>query len=91
MTPELSPDYVRGEIVAYVLANHPSDHTAATLPLNESLLELGILDSYGVVELVVFLENTWGIAIGEDEITKERMGSIDKMTRLVLDKRRAAA
>lgn len=91
MTQTLSHEEIRASIVAYVLANHPSDHTADTLPLNESLMELGILDSYGVVELVVFLENTFGIAIDETEITKEKMGSIEKMAHLVTAKQLARA
>jgi len=77
---------VRDELIDFVLENFPSDCTADNLPLNESLLELGIIDSMGVIELVEFLESKWSIRIDESEITHERMGGITKMTNLVLEK-----
>lgn len=77
---------VRNRIIDYVITNHPSDHTAETLPLDESLVELEILDSFGVVELVLFLETTWSITIPDSDITREKMGSVNKMTTLVLEK-----
>jgi acyl carrier protein len=84
-----SPDFQpqRSDMVAvmvdYILSQHPSKYTAETLPRDESLLELGILDSAGVIEFIVFVESTWGIEISDDDITKERMGSLVKMAGLV--------
>lgn len=73
-------------IVDYVLANHVCSYTAETLPLDQSLMDLGVLDSYGVVELVSFLESTWNIRIADSEITRDKMGSITKMADLVASK-----
>lgn len=73
-------------IVEYVAANHPSNYTVKTMPLDDSLLELGVLDSFGVVELVDFLESNWSITIEDDEITKDRMGSVKKMAALIEEK-----
>ena len=56
------------------------------IPRDQSLLELGILDSYGVIELVEFLEAEWSISIADEEITKEKMGSINKMATLIAEK-----
>jgi len=81
-----TPESVRDDIVNFVLTNFPTDHTAATLPLHESLVERGIIDSMGVVELVEFLEKRWSIVIDESEITRERMGGVIKMATLVLEK-----
>jgi acyl carrier protein len=53
-------------------------------------VELGFLDSYAVVELVEFLEKNWNIAILNEEITREKMGSLNKMATLILQKRGAA-
>lgn len=78
---------IQEKIIAYLRANHPSNVDFSSIPLDESLLELGIIDSYGVVELVDFLEQTWDITISDHEITKEKMGSINKMALLVQDKK----
>jgi acyl carrier protein len=76
------PDLI-AVMVDYILSQHPSKYTAETLPHDQSLLELGILDSAGVIEFIVFVESTWGIEISDEDITKERMGSLIKMAVLV--------
>ena len=80
-------DASRADITAatvdYILSQHPSPFTAATLPRDQSLLELGVLDSAGVIEFIVFAEGTWGIEISDEDITGERMGSLDRMAALV--------
>jgi len=80
-------DQQRADIVAaladYILTHHPSKFTAQTLPHDESLLEAGVLDSAGVIEFIVHVESTWGIEISDEDITKERMGSLNKMAALV--------
>lgn len=80
-------DQIRRVIIDYVLTNHVCAYDTETIPLDQSLVELGVMDSYGVVELVDFLERTWAISIADSEITKEKMGSINKMTRLVIAKK----
>ena len=44
------------------------------------------MDSFGVVDIVVFLEGQFSISINDDEITKELFGSINKMASLVENK-----
>lgn len=74
---------ITASIIEYILTQYPSKFDAETLPRDESLLELGVLDSAGVIEFIVFVESTWDIAISDEDITKERMGSLNKMAALV--------
>jgi acyl carrier protein len=53
------------------------------IPLDRSLLEAGILDSYGIVDLLTFIEGEYGLAIPDQDITREKMGSIRKMARYI--------
>ena len=78
---------VSDAIIEFVLENFPSTYDRQSLPTEESLIELGVLDSYGVVELVSFLEENWAITIADSDITRDKMGSITKMASLVLEKR----
>lgn len=44
---------------------------------DESLLERGIIDSTGVLELVAYLEKTFNVRIENDELLPENLDSID--------------
>jgi len=49
----------------------------------DSFLENGIIDSTGVLELISFLEERFGLELAETDLTPENLDSIDKVTRLV--------
>ena len=56
---------------------------AEVIPLDKSLLESGILDSYGIVDLLTFIEGRFGLTIPDADITREKLGSIRKMANYV--------
>ena len=41
-----------------------------------SFLENGVVDSTGILELIMFLEETYGITIADDELVPENLDSI---------------
>jgi acyl carrier protein len=45
----------------------------------DSFLETGILDSTGVLQLVGFLEENYGITFEEEELTPENLDSINNI------------
>jgi acyl carrier protein len=47
-----------------------------TLGENESLIEGGIIDSLGVVELIGYIENAYGIVVGEDDLVSENFDTL---------------
>ena len=50
---------------------------------DQSFLEGGIIDSTGVLELVAFLEQRYGIAVGDRELLPENLDSVQNATRFV--------
>jgi acyl carrier protein len=50
---------------------------------SDSLLEHGIVDSMGVMELVTFLETQYGIAIDDQELIPDNLDSIDKLMKFL--------
>ncbi len=56
---------------------------------DDSFLENGIIDSTGVLELVTFTEETFGIHIEDEELTPDNLDSLDKITVFVESKRSA--
>ncbi len=57
---------------------------------HDSFLELGILDSSGVLELIRFLEQHYGIRIADEELIEENLDSIDNLCQFVGRKLAAA-
>lgn len=57
------------------------------LPGSASLIEAGIIDSTGVLELVGFLEETYGVEIADSELVPENLDSIDNILRFMAVKR----
>ncbi len=54
-----------------------------------SLLETGILDSTGAVELVQFIESEFGVTIEDREITADNLDSVDRICTFVRHKLQA--
>jgi acyl carrier protein len=63
---------------------------ADKLTKDTSFLDLGVIDSTGVLELVMFLEQTFGIKVGDEEIVPDNLDSVRKIGEYVLRKRGAA-
>jgi acyl carrier protein len=56
-----------------------------------SLLEQGIVDSTGVLEVVAFLETEFGIEVRDDELLPQNLDTIAAIAGYVTRKRAAAA
>jgi acyl carrier protein len=50
---------------------------------DDSLLEYGIVDSTGILELVFFIESRYGIKIDVDELVPANLDSVRKAARFV--------
>ena len=64
---------------------------AGAIKGDTSLLDAGIVDSTGVLEMVEFLEQRFSIKIEDAELLPENLDSIDRMVALVARKTSRAA
>lgn len=63
----------------------------ATIDPSASLIKAGILDSTGAMELVMFLEETFGIRLADQELIPDNLDGIDRIVALINRKRAAIA
>ena len=75
-------DGIDARILAFVLERFPFARQRR-VAREDSLLESGIVDSLGVLELVEFLERTFGISVTEQDLLPENFDSIGRMADLV--------
>jgi acyl carrier protein len=74
------------EVREFVLTNFLFGQEGTGLTEQQSLLENGIIDSTGVLELVAFLEQRYGISVGDRELLPENLDSISNVTAFVTRK-----
>ena len=77
---------VEKDLINYLKNGNPLIAKLDIIPKNESLVELGYMDSFGIIDLVTYFENKWKIKIENDEITPEFFGSINKMLEMLEQK-----
>ncbi len=58
----------------------------AWLQDDTSFLESGVVDSTGMLELVTFLESTYGIHIEQKEMLPENLDSVQRVSRFLTKK-----
>jgi len=65
--------------------SHELLHNARETPLrdDDQLIDAGIIDSLGIMTLLVFLEERFSLQISGDELIPENFGSIDAISSLV--------
>ena len=51
-----------------------------------SFLEAGVIDSTGILELVSFIEETYNIHVGDEELVPENLDSLNNVVQYVQQK-----
>ncbi len=79
-------DEVVGTVREFVLTNYLFGDSSRMPGDQESLLEAGVVDSTGVLELVEFLESDLGVTVADHETVPENLDSIERIARFVVRK-----
>lgn len=78
------------KIVAYIRTNLLFDEKAE-IPRSESLLGLGIIDSTGAMDLVMFLEEEFGISVADEELVPDNLDTLERLAAFVTRKKGSVA
>lgn len=66
------------KVEGYIKENFIFDNSN-NLERDQSLLDTGIIDSTGVLSLIMFLEETFEVSIDDEELVPANLDSIDKI------------
>lgn len=66
----------------YVTARFARDRSAPLAP-DEDLMRAGVLDSMAIMEIVGFLETSWGVSVEGDEVTVDNFQTLSAISALV--------
>ncbi len=81
---------VPDKITDFIVTSYLFGDAARTPRPDESLVETGVVDSTGVLEMIEFLESEFGVEVLEEETVPENLDSIDRLCRFVESKLSAA-
>ncbi|MFW5775609.1 MAG: acyl carrier protein [Chitinivibrionales bacterium] len=54
------------------------------IDINKSLVDTGIIDSIGLVEIAAFIKREYGIEVGEEQMTRDNFGSVVKIVTFII-------
>ena len=80
---------VEKTVRSFILENYLFTDDASRLSDQDSLGGRGIVDSTGMLELIAFLEEKFGLTIEDHEMVPENLDSVDNIAAYVTRKRAA--
>ncbi|CAN7234716.1 acyl carrier protein [Pseudoxanthomonas sp. LjRoot143] len=77
---------IRQQISAFVATTFPMPAGGEESQQGRSLLDSGAIDSIGVLTLVTWLEEQFGIVVDDEDVVPENLDSIDSLVAFVSGK-----
>lgn len=75
------------EIKTFILQNYLFTDDQSVLSEDDSLIQKGIVDSTGMLELVNHLEDTYGFKVADEEMVPDNLDSVANIVRFIERKR----
>ena len=73
----------------YILENYLFTEDQSALANEDSFLEKGILDSTGILEIIYFIEDDFGIKVEDEEMVPENLDSVNNLVAFIGRKNKA--
>jgi acyl carrier protein len=83
----VEPQIIADKIKKFLLQQFPATKNIGN---NDSLLNNGIIDSLGILEVVTFMEQEFGISVSDDDLLPENFGSVSRLLKFVQEKKNGA-
>lgn len=74
---------VKSQVRRFILNNYLFTDDGSKLSDASSLMESGTMDSTGILELIMFLEETFAIKVADDEMIPANLDSVDNVVSFI--------
>lgn len=74
---------VEQKIRDYILENYLFTEDQDVLASADSFLEKGILDSTGILEIIYFIEDEFGVKVEDEEMVPENLDSVNNLVTFI--------
>ena len=76
-------DDVKKQLRDYIVENFLFGDTETEFADSDSFMEKGILDSTGILDVILYLEENFDMKVEDDELIPENLDSIDNLTAFI--------
>lgn len=83
-------DDLRQRIQKFILENYLFSTDPTALGYDDSLLGRGIVDSTGMLEIIMFIEEQLGVAVKDEEMIPDNLDSVNRIAAFVESRRKVA-
>ena len=83
-------DDLRQRIQKFILENYLFSTDPAALGYDDSLLGRGIVDSTGMLEIIMFIEEQLGVTVKDEEMIPDNLDSVNRIAAFVESRRKVA-
>ena len=80
---------IKTQVRSYIVDNFIMGSNGTQFQDADSFMEKHIIDSTGFLELITFLEETWGITVEDEEMLPENLDSLNAIEAYVQRKKAA--
>jgi len=77
---------VEDKVRNYILENYLFTEDQSELSNEDSFLDKGIIDSTGILEVIFFLEEEFGISVDDEEMIPENLDSVNNIVKYINSK-----
>ncbi len=74
---------IKQKVRQFILSNYLFTDDDAMLPDTESLMQSGAMDSTGILELIMFIEETFGIKVADEEMIPANLDSVQNVVAFI--------
>lgn len=77
---------VEAKLREYILENYLFTDDQSALNNSDSFLDLGVIDSTGIMEVIDFVEGEYEFTVDDEEMVPENLDSIDNLVAYIAKK-----
>ena len=70
----------------FIMENYMFTEDESALKNSDSFLEMGIIDSTAIMEVILFIEEEFGFEISDEEMVPKNLDSVDNIVTFVASK-----
>jgi acyl carrier protein len=86
MRGEINMNSIQDQLKNYILSEFMYEDNKKSLEPEDDLLSQGVIDSMGILQIVNFMEEKFGISVIDEEIIPENFRTLNALTNFVVRK-----